>query len=1655
MQSLISEFDDIQLLGNGALGRTYSARDKINRQRVAIKELCFTTDQQLRVAKEELSISKKLKQDRIVSCLGSFESDGRFYIIFEFIDGGSLEGLLQQSKEQNEPITEKQLWDIATGIALSLHYLHSKKIFHKNLKFSNVFLTESGTVKLADFWIERLILQNKDYSKDAVKQKPTEQSDIWALGSLLYELAEQQQPFSGKTSLNLTMNIMSRLPKPFQKLQSPELQQLILGMLEKNPSQRLTTRDILRKPEAQERINQLQQQSIAQISTHSNVPLLSLTMPIQTQRYSSLEGPIYSQRTSHRTNLGESLRGMTTRRSASFKPSVTDRKLYTTIEQESETRSSSSSSFFAPFFQEQRIREEPVRQEGQITLLSQLASAEFEISQASSGGAAEFGVALKEITKPITFNSNSSSDLQRIENLELQMIQILSKYKPLNITSERVNIFKREIQTIVDEISLGIHKNIQRIIFQSQESGLEVSQRPTEDERSVQVAVLLFTFGSKILKQIIPNNKPELQSHAAEIIASSDIPKDILTLLEEIPIDLIEISWSKLLYDLLSSLPSHVTIKKFGERYMRVFSLQMHSQEKDVKDRALDCMYIIAKSFTLAYGYETSSWLRQNLERGYSLNTLILIGLKGNVNEDIHRRSSLILAHLFQKEPLPQNLKGEGVNHTEIIAGDFVKYTLTPLSSGDDSEISAYSLELLALLARLGSQPTKTLIQDLVKSTKIHELIVRDLIPLKSGAHLIAYILSLTTKSTYLKNIAEGIGFIAKEDVCLQIQVGIFYDMARIFRIQNDYLQSIKQNSANSNSYDNLEQANLKAQSPPSDMQITIGGLSIITSKLIDVWEDKAILGAFKSLAGYSEDEKQISFFEEFTTLITHNLPHHQITTIHLNVIEKILHFIEEDAKFPSQQKVSLFDTHLPEGLANLTGHFDSRIALVASQCLQLLIKIGLTTPHSSNDLNIIPSISDPYPFKQELISKDAETLPDNICSNVLNKLIIQAKILDENAISSLSSLAQSQDNIEPIFQAGIANIVQALIDTDDSEILYRSLQLISILILKAGTNRIQELKTQLPRDKLYQLSLPSYKNAKIGTQAIAATILDLVKDKKAIGKIDSLKKKIEEATLGKEDEEQIKEEIEKLTIVLKEQKKQVEYAKQREDERRRKVQQAKGSGTLRQKSLDSSSIDNWAPLEQLESVEEICNIVVKEIEAGKISPKEVRKTKFVDDLQEFVRCLPPQSVTETFTETLRIITSCLAAKEFSKALMIKVVNVLSQILPWQTKRARESTITAIANVINASVENVSENDSNPLRVQLEQNGSVQSIFTNGVQCEGNVNVQALSSCCVGWIYKAAPLPEQYRLETASALQKAFQHPQRSIKNSAIQSLQSLSKNKQNHFAILQNNFANTISTQILTDKDVNVAPLQRILITLAKEGAYEVQWIVKTAVSEKVIKERLVKGSIEDALSATFLQLLQCRTQTATNLAEIISNYENRRYYPQSKENRHEAAKEILKIMVKELSILRTEFMSQKVDDYGHAILNGICAVTICITQDNDEIVEDMMQTDMLKNMVEVMYTVRSFNFIPLYAFCLDAIADGAQAESTHTVQMIMIIKELQHLIHFENPLIAEAASSALCNLIIADRKMVPLKLPHPCREIWAQMGTTDQLLADSKKAK
>ncbi|KAA6395683.1 MAG: hypothetical protein EZS28_008793, partial [Streblomastix strix] len=233
------------------------------------------------------------------------------------------------------------------------------------------------------------------------------------------------------------------------------------------------------------------------------------------------------------------------------------------------------------------------------------------------------------------------------------------------------------------------------------------------------------------------------------------------------------------------------------------------------------------------------------------------------------------------------------------------------------------------------------------------------------------------------------------------------------------------------------------------------------------------------------------------------------------------------------------------------------------------------------------------------------------------------------------------------------------------------------------------------------------------------------------------------------------------------------------------------------------------------------------------------------------------------------------------------------------------------------------------------------------------------------------------------------------------------------------------------------------------------VQWIVKTAVSEKVIKERLVKGSIEDALSATFLQLLQCRTQTATNLAEIISNYENRRYYPQTKENRREAAKEILKVMVKELSILRTEFMSQKVDDYGHAILNGICAVTICITQDNDQIVEDMMQTDMLKNMVEVMYTVRSFNFIPLYAFCLDAIADGAQAESTHTVQMIMIIKELQHLIHFENPLIAEAASSALCNLIIADRKMVPLKLPHPCREIWAQMGTTDQLLADSKKAK
>ena len=141
----------------------------------------------------------------------------------------------------------------------SLKYLNEKKVIHRDIKSSNVYLTVDGNLKLGDFGIAKVLSCTSDVAKTVVgtpyymspevcENKPyTSKSDIWSLGCLFYELATLRHPFIGNSFLALVMNILKSSPDPIEYYSEP-VKTIISMMLTKDSKVRPSAAEILNMP---------------------------------------------------------------------------------------------------------------------------------------------------------------------------------------------------------------------------------------------------------------------------------------------------------------------------------------------------------------------------------------------------------------------------------------------------------------------------------------------------------------------------------------------------------------------------------------------------------------------------------------------------------------------------------------------------------------------------------------------------------------------------------------------------------------------------------------------------------------------------------------------------------------------------------------------------------------------------------------------------------------------------------------------------------------------------------------------------------------------------------------------------------------------------------------------------------------------------------------------------------------------------------------------------------------------------------------------------------------------------------------------------------------------------------------------------------------
>ncbi|CAB1348971.1 unnamed protein product [Coregonus sp. 'balchen'] len=256
----MEKYEKIKVVGRGAFGIVHLCRRRSDGAFVILKEIPveqMSRDERL-AAQNECQVLKLLNHPNIIEYYENFLEDKALMIAMEYAPGGTLADYIQ--KRCNSLLDEDTILHFFVQILLALYHVHNKLILHRDLKTQNILLDKHQMiVKIGDFGISKILVsKSKAYtvvgtpcyiSPELCEGKPYNQkSDIWALGCVLYELASLKRAFEAANLPALVLKIMSGTFAPISDRYSPELRQLIMNMLNLDPSKRPQLNEIMAHP---------------------------------------------------------------------------------------------------------------------------------------------------------------------------------------------------------------------------------------------------------------------------------------------------------------------------------------------------------------------------------------------------------------------------------------------------------------------------------------------------------------------------------------------------------------------------------------------------------------------------------------------------------------------------------------------------------------------------------------------------------------------------------------------------------------------------------------------------------------------------------------------------------------------------------------------------------------------------------------------------------------------------------------------------------------------------------------------------------------------------------------------------------------------------------------------------------------------------------------------------------------------------------------------------------------------------------------------------------------------------------------------------------------------------------------------------------------
>ncbi len=249
----LDQYELTELIARSGMASIFKARDTLDDAIVAIKVPYMQFESDLvffnRFEREE-EVGKRLNHPSIIKVL-SPKRKSRMYIAMEYVEGISLRAIMRDHRQM--PV--EMALDFARQIAEALVYMHSQGVVHRDLKPENILVAD-GKVKIMDFGIaldesaRRLTwsglsstIGTPDYMapEQVNGRRGDVRTDIYSLGTILYEMLTGELPYSGENVYNVMKAKTSEDPHPPSRYRAdldPHLEEIVLHAIERQPRDR-------------------------------------------------------------------------------------------------------------------------------------------------------------------------------------------------------------------------------------------------------------------------------------------------------------------------------------------------------------------------------------------------------------------------------------------------------------------------------------------------------------------------------------------------------------------------------------------------------------------------------------------------------------------------------------------------------------------------------------------------------------------------------------------------------------------------------------------------------------------------------------------------------------------------------------------------------------------------------------------------------------------------------------------------------------------------------------------------------------------------------------------------------------------------------------------------------------------------------------------------------------------------------------------------------------------------------------------------------------------------------------------------------------------------------------------------------------------------